>query len=101
MLPNTKGRNPMLTALSILFLVMTAFSLPFAAASCMSGIGLLDKKGFRLLAHFCIFFITLTLPIVLIACSAEMFFLQSAYSLAGLMAYVLVGAFGAAVDNSV
>lgn len=101
MLLSIRGRNPMQIAISLFFLAASVLSLPFAAASCFSGIGLLDKTGFRLLAHFSVFFVTLTAPLVLLVCAVESFFWGTFYMSALLASYAAVGFAGAAVDNAV
>lgn len=87
--------------LSLFLLPLFVLSLPFSAACCMSGIGLLEKSGVALLWHALVFFVAFTAPAAILACAAHCFFFESCQSIWVLLVYAGAGAIGAALDQEV
>lgn len=88
-------------AFSLFFLALFILSLPFSAACCMSGIGLLEKRGAALLVHASVFLIALTAPAAILACSVECFVFGTCHGLWVLLLYAFVGVIGASLDEEV
>lgn len=91
----------MQTLASIVFAGLFVVSIPLSLACCMSGIGLLEKRGLPLLGHSLLFFAASTSPFVFLAASVECLVWGSYNSVYALISYAAMALSGVAIDNEV